>query len=123
MNQYTAIILLLLFSFVISESEYDNFKCNPSDTENIETGQTVTLCLHIPELKKRTIFKINVDEYTLVSIKNAYKNIIGSVNSTRRLVEEETGVVDQKQIIAQVGSIHTKFPSVSFIFIKNYIIF
>ena len=57
MNQYTAIILLLLFSFVISESEYDNFKCNPSDTENIETGQTVTLCLHIPELKKKKKIK------------------------------------------------------------------
>ena len=121
MSQYTTMILLLLFSFIISETEYDKFICNPSDAENIESGQTVTLCLHIPELKKRTVFKINVDEYTLVSIKDAYKNIIGGTDSTRRLVEEE-GVVDQKQIIAQVGSTHTKYPSVSLKFLINDII-
>ena len=115
MNKYITIIFFLLISFVISETEYDKYICNPSDTENIESGQDVTLCLHIPELKKRTIFKIKVDEYTLVSMKNAYKNIIGNVNSTRRLIEE-TENIDQKQIIAQVGSIHTKYPSVSFNF-------
>ena len=52
-------------------------------------------------------------------MKNAYKNIIGNVNSTRRLIEE-TENIDQKQIIAQVGSIHTKYPIVSFKFLINF---
>lgn len=144
MKCYSLFIFLILFYSIISESEYDNYKCNPIDTnENIGIGDTVTLCIHIPELKKRTVFKIETDKYTLVSIKDGYNKIISQKDDKpepepekeeekpyekedvlRRLVEEDT-IKEQKQVVAQIGNVTTKFPSVNIIlfhFLYRFII-
>ena len=67
------------------------YKCKTKDTENkVEIGDEVTLCIHTIELQKKVAFKIKVDEYSIISIKDAFTKIVlpkedGTKNSGRRL--------------------------------------
>ena len=117
---YTIIILLLL-SFISSDDIV--YKCKPSDTEGeVEIGDEVTLCLHVPELKKKVVFKLKVDEHSVISIENGFNKIAlphESQNNKARLLlepdpsEQQTNETrTETQILAQIGNVKTKYPTV-----------
>ena len=121
---YTIIILLLL-SYISTDDIV--YKCKPSDTEGeVEIGDEVTLCLHVPELKKKVAFKLKVDEHSVISIENGFNKIALPHESenpkTRLLIEPDES--EQKanetrtetQILGQIGSVKTKYPTVILIY-------
>jgi len=121
---YTIIILLLL-SYISTDDIV--YKCKPSDTEGeVEIGDEVTLCLHVPELKKKVAFKLKVDEHSVISIENGFNKIALPHESenpkTRLLIEPDES--EQKanetrtetQILGQIGSVKTKYPTVIIIY-------
>ena len=72
---FAQFFLLILFFQYINSSE-DDFKCRTSDiNKTIEIGDEVTLCLHSKELGKKIAYKIKVDEYTIVTINEGFKNL------------------------------------------------
>ena len=89
MSDLKAIYILLLLC-LISANEIV-YKCKPEDSEKeVEIGDEVTLCIHTIELQKKVAFKIKVDEYSIISIKDAFTKIVlpkedGTKNSGRRL--------------------------------------
>ena len=121
---YTIIILLLL-SYISSDDIV--YKCKPSDTEGeVEIGDEVTLCLHIPELKKKVVFKLKVDEHSVISIENGFNKIAlphESENPKTRLLvepnepEQSTNETrTETQILGQIGNVKTKYPTVIIIY-------
>ena len=117
---YTIIILLLL-SFISSDDIV--YKCKPSDTEGeVEIGDEVTLCLHVPELKRKVAFKLKVDEHSVISIENGFNKIAlphePQNNKTRLLVEPDQSEQQtnetrtETQILGQIGDVKTKYPTV-----------
>ena len=128
------ILILFLISLISTENKI--FKCKTQDTQKeLKIGDEVTLCLHIPEIGKKAAFKIEVDEYSVISIKEGFNKIVRPEESTspgtdqpveegdkivRNLLEEneeeeETSdeEVIKKEFIAQIGNVRTKFPTVS----------
>ena len=121
---YTIIILLLL-SYISTDDIV--YKCKPSDTEGeVEIGDEVTLCLHVPELKKKVAFKLKVDEHSVISIENGFNKIAlphESENPKIRLLiepdesEQKTNETrTETQILGQIGSVKTKYPTVIIIY-------
>ena len=99
------------------------YKCKPSDTEGeVEIGDEVTLCLHVPELKRKVAFKLKVDEHSVISIENGFNKIAlphePQNNKTRLLVEPDQSEQQtnetrtETQILAQIGNVKTKYPTV-----------
>ena len=120
-----ATIILLFLSYISADNIV--LKCKPSDTEGeVEIGDEVTLCLHVPELKKKVAFKLKVDEHSVISIENGFNKIVlphePQNNKTRLLVEPDES--EQKtnetrtetQILGQIGNVKTKYPTVIIIF-------
>lgn len=114
------------------------YKCNDSDTsEPRGIDDEVKLCIHFPLFKKKVAFKIRVDEYAVLTIKdgfsqleNKYNSLTNSANlnmNPRRktLVEQnnEPTIFQQNpnqaqenkniELIGQIGNIRTKFSNVS----------
>ena len=124
MKIYNFIIFLLLISLISTENIV--YKCKSADTEDkVEIEDEVTLCIHIPELKKKVAFKLKVDEYSVISIENGFNKIIlpkeeNNQNSNRRLLIEEEptnktsddGIIEEVQFVAQIGNITSTYPSV-----------
>ena len=117
---YTIIILLLL-SFISSDDIV--YKCKTSDTEReVEIGDEVTLCLHVPELKRKVVFKLKVDEHSVISIEKGFNKIAlpheSQNNKTRLLLEPDQSEQQtnetrtETQILAQIGNVKTKYPTV-----------
>ena len=70
-------MLFLLFVFfsilniiLLEESEY---KCKTSDIDReVEIGDEITLCLHSYKQKLKVGYKLKVDEYSIITIKNGF---------------------------------------------------
>lgn len=91
------LFFLYLFSFILGENVYDSFKCKSTDSDDIETGNKITLCLHFPELKKRVAFSINVDEYSVISVKDAFKNIVEPIENEGSDQDKEPQPENEKE--------------------------
>ena len=120
-----ATIIILFLSYISADDIV--YKCKPSDTEGeVEIGDEVTLCLHVPELKKKVVFKLKVDEHSVISIENGFNKIALSneaVNSkTRLLVEPDQSenpsneTRTETHILGQIGNVKTKYPTVIIIY-------
>ena len=93
-------ILILLFLFFYSNCQ--NYICKSDDSNDLKVGDKAYLCIHILETNKRVALPVVVDEYSVAAINGLYSQ--KSSNSTI-------------QLLAQVGTTTSIFPSVS-----NYII-
>jgi hypothetical protein len=77
---FLKIIIIPLFSSLISTNDSYNYTCKPTDTKNkVEIGNEVTLCLHAQSLKKKAAFKIKVDDYSVISINEGFSKLIKSI--------------------------------------------
>jgi len=115
-------ITILLFLSYISSNDIV-YKCRTSDTEGeVEIGDEVALCLHVPELGKKVVFKLKVDEHTVISIENGFNKIAlpnepGS-SKMRLLVEPDSSEQPSNEtrtethILGQIGNVKTKYPTV-----------
>jgi hypothetical protein len=121
MKIVSSIIILLFLSYISANDIV--YKCTPSDTEGeVEIGDEVTLCLHIPEQKKKVVFKLKVDEHSVISIENGFNKIALPHESgnpkTRLLVEPDQSEQStnetrtETQILGQIGNVKTKYPTV-----------
>ena len=137
-------LIIIPFLLLSSLKAYDNYKCRTADTQKqVEKDDEVFLCIHIPNLKKKTIFKLKVDEYSVMSINNGFSNIVKTKEKPKedtkdtdkpeegtklrnlflnQMPEEEKGnSTDENEIreefIAQIGNVTTKFPAVINIFL------
>ena len=100
-------IIVTILSPKISSSEEQKeqnggykLNCRPQDSTDLAFDDDVYLCVHFIESKRKAIFKIKVDEYSVISVKNSFSTLM------------KGGVYDQK-IVAQIGTEYTSFPSVS----------
>ena len=105
-------ILILLFIIIkcekiegnsepINTTEYECQEFN--ETIELEIGNEIILCIHIPELRKKVPFKIKVDEYSLLTINQGFSFFSEKLNETH--------------FIAQIGNITSSYPSVKNFFI------
>ena len=105
-------ILILLFIIIkcekiegnsepINTTEYECQEFN--ETIELEIGNEIILCIHVPELSKKVPFKIKVDEYSLLTINQGFSFFSEKLNETH--------------FIAQIGNITSSYPSVKNFFI------
>ena len=95
---------IYIFSlFIINYIYCSSYLCRSTDSNNLKVGDTVYLCIHIIQENKRIAFPIEVDEYSVASIKGIFSQIPS--NSTIGF-------------LAQVGKTTSIFPSVSVYNIK-----
>ena len=129
--------LLFLFFLSIISTVKSGYSCKPSDTEqSVEIGNEITLCLHARTLGRKVAFKINVDDYTVISIEEGFSKLITTESSNTRRLENRfllkegdendtntnTNLRDtndgiKEEFIAQIGNVRTKYPTV----IYNYL--
>ena len=83
-----------------------NFTCSSIES-NLKLGDTIILCIHIPEIKKKIAYKIKVDEYSVLNIKNGY---------TQSILNK----IDYVHFLAQIGEIKSNYPSVNLLFLNYY---
>ena len=154
------LILISSFNYINLQANDDKFKCKKEDVNReIEIGDEVTLCIHSKELEKKIAYKIKVDEYTIVTINEGFKNLkpeeqentpkdeleneskrylrrmllepnyeneeekfsendyLTAENSSTPTEPEEEEINDnpddKSRIVAQIGDIITKYPSVN----------
>ena len=75
------------------------FICNSNDSRNLKIGDTVYLCIHNIQNETRIAFPIEVDEYSVATIKGIYNKIDNKESSI--------------EFLAQMGTITSVFKSVS----------
>ena len=129
--------LLFLFFLSIISTVKSGYSCKPSDTEqSVEIGNEITLCLHARTLGRKVAFKINVDDYTVISIEEGFSKLITTETSNTRRLEnrillkegdedETTNTTNtnlrdtndgiKEEFIAQIGNVRTKYPTVIYI--------
>ena len=127
--------LLFLFFLSIISTVKSGYCCKPSDTEqSVEIGNEITLCLHARTLGRKVAFKINVDDYTVISIEEGFSKLITTESSNTRRLENRfllkegdendtntnTNLRDtndgiKEEFIAQIGNVRTKYPTVIYI--------
>ena len=127
--------LLFLFFLSIISTVKSGYSCKPSDTEqSVEIGNEITLCLHARTLGRKVAFKINVDDYTVISIEEGFSKLITTESSNTRRLENRfllkegdenetntnTNLRDtndgiKEEFIAQIGNVRTKYPTVIYI--------
>ncbi len=90
---------LLLF-YLIFNSNCQNYICKDSDSSGLKVGDKAYLCIHILQSNTRIAFPLEVDEYSVASIKGFYDQI-NSNNNT------------DIEFLAQIGKTTSIFPSVS----------
>ena len=96
--------IYLPFFFIITYTHCQSYLCRSNDSQNLKVGDTAYLCIHIIQTNKRIAFPIEVDEYSVASIKDIFSLI--STNYT------------DIEFLAQVGKTTSIFPSVSVYNIK-----
>ena len=96
-----SIIFLFLFLLSLISTNNNVYRCKPNDTEKkIEIGNDVTLCIHAVNLARKVVFKIKVDDYSVISINDGFSNIVNSINSE---TEKETNVrrLDNRNLLKE----------------------
>lgn len=85
--------IIVLFLFLLSLISTNNiYTCKPKDTEKkVEIGNDVTLCIHAVNLARKVVFKIKVDEYNVISIKEGFKKIVNAIGKDSE-TENETNM-------------------------------
>ena len=79
-------ILILFISISLISAEDEKYKCKAEDSQKeVEIGDMIRLCLHIPDIDRKAVFKIEVDEYSVISIKNGYESLIAEKESSTKL--------------------------------------
>jgi hypothetical protein len=102
MKFFLKIYFFLLF--IIFYIHCQSYLCRPSDSNNLKVGDTAYLCIHIIPTNSKMVFPIEVDEYSVASI----KGISSQISSNDTNIE----------FLAQVGETTSIFPSVSIYNIK-----
>ena len=92
-------VFFLLLSIIIFNVNCQTYICKDSDSSGLKVGDKAYLCIHILQTNTRIAFPLEVDEYSVASIKGFYEQI--SSNSTNNY-----------EFLAQVGKITSVFPSV-----------
>ena len=96
-------IFLFLFLLSLISTNNNIYRCKPNDTEKkIEIGNDVTLCIHAVNLARKVVFKIKVDDYSVISINNGFSNIVNSINKDSE-TEKETEVrrLDNRNLLKE----------------------
>ena len=85
--------IIVLFLFLLSLISTNNiYTCKPKDTEKkVEIGNDVTLCIHAVNLARKVVFKIKVDDYSVISIKEGFKKIVNAIGKDSE-TENETNM-------------------------------
>lgn len=96
----------IIFIFLLSIISSDNniYVCKTKDTEKkIEIGNDVTLCIHAVNLARKVAFKIKVDDYSVISIKDGFLNIINSIDKKDSETEKETNTrrLDNRNLLKE----------------------
>ena len=97
MNLLKNIIFIPILSFIYINCQ--TFICNSNDSRNLKIGDTVYLCIHNIQNETRIAFPIEVDEYSVSTIKGIYNKIDNKESSI--------------EFLAQMGTITSVFKSVS----------
>lgn len=95
MLNFKLIIFLFLLSLISTKNNI--YVCKPKDTEKkIEIGNDVTLCIHAVNLDRKVAFKIKVDDYSVISIKDGFLGILNSL-------EKETNIrrLDYRNLVKE----------------------
>ncbi len=88
----------LFLSFIIFQVKCQAYICN-SNADKLKVGDKAYLCIHIVESKTKVVFPLEVDEYSVVTIKGIYNQI--SSNQTNI------------NFLSQVQNTTSIYPSVS----------
>ena len=91
------IINIFFLFFIINNVNCQSFICKSSDSSGLKIGDSAVLCIHILESGTRIAIPIEVDEYSVASIKGIYGKISSETNTN---------------FLAQVGTVTSVFPSV-----------
>lgn len=79
-----------------------NYTCSSKDS-NLKLDDMIILCIHIPEINKKIVYEIKVDEYSVLNLKNGYSNLILNIKDK----------YDYVHFLAQIGEIKSNYPSVN----------
>ena len=98
---FICILFILNYISYVNSQQGQNplqkFKCT-SPNHNLKVGDEVILCIHIIPKDRKAAIKIKVDEYNMLSFNKIY-DLIGSDNT-------------KFELVAQIGDIVTKIPTV-----------
>ena len=89
---------LIFLLFIIYKSNCQSFRCKSTDSDDLKVGDEAVLCIHLLEKGTRIAIPIEVDEYSVASIKGIYDQASLEGNDIN--------------FLAQVGTITSVFPSV-----------
>ena len=93
-------IFLLFLTFLYINCQ--TFICDSDDSSGLKVGDTVYLCIHNIQNQTRIAIPIEVDEYSVATIKGLYNKI---------------NIEDTLELLAQVGTLTSVYKAVS-----NYVI-
>ena len=102
MNFYKRLFFLILILYIIN---CQTFICNTNDSGELKIGDKVYLCMHNIQNKTRIAIPIEVDEYSVATIKGLYT----SISSTENDIE----------FLAQVGNTTSVYKAVRFFILLN----
>ena len=97
LKEFLINIFFLIFIFIINNVNCQSFICKSSDSSGLKIGDSAVLCVHVLESGTRIAIPIEVDEYSVASIKGIYGKISSETNTN---------------FLAQVGTVTSVFPSV-----------
>ena len=97
MNFYKRLFFLTLILFYIN---CQTFICNSNDAGELQIGDKVYLCIHNIQNETRIAIPIEVDEYSVATIKGLYSSISSAQNDL--------------EFLAQVGTITSVYKAVRF---------
>ena len=83
--------------FIINNIICQSYICKSTDSSELKIGDSAVLCIHMLESGTRIAIPIEVDEYSVASIKGIYGKISNE---------------DNINFLAQVGTVTSVFPSV-----------
>ena len=106
MNVYKNLFFLILTFFYTYCQDYI---CNSNDASDLKVGDKVYLCIHNIQNETRIAFPIEVDEYSVATIKGLYNNI--KDNNDINI-----------EFLAQVGTLTSVFKAVRKEIIKYIIV-
>ena len=102
MNFYKRLFFLLIILFYIN---CQTFICNSNDAGELQIGDNVYLCIHNIQNETRIAIPIEVDEYSVATIKGLYNTV-------------SNGEYDI-EFLAQVGTITSVYKVVRFFILLN----
>ena len=98
MSKFYNLFIPLFFLNFLPIISYQDYICD-EPIKNIKVGQDVILCIHILSKNKKLAMRIKVDEYSMVSFNNIYKEI--------------SNPASEIEFVAQIGDIISTMPTVS----------